>query len=92
MLRIVEQRYEAILQVEVPGRFVDGVDLDGPHANMIRDMAHSTQRVDQQKLPEALALNGPVYGQPAQKNDRYVNRRYSFRLIGGKGVEDHAVI
>src|SRR5262245_9145311 len=54
--RIVEKWGETVLLVKRPGLLVDGVDLDGVDAKLIRQFQAAMQGIDQQSRARALAL------------------------------------
>jgi hypothetical protein len=63
MTRIIFERCKAKLQVELPSRFVDGVDFHRPDSKLRCKMFGAAQRTDQQQTAESLPVNALVHGQ-----------------------------
>ncbi len=54
--RIVEQGFEAKLDIEVAGRVIDGVDFDRPDAGLVGQKLDTSQGIEQEKGAQATAL------------------------------------
>jgi hypothetical protein len=65
MTRIVEQGYEAKLDIEVPGRVIDGVDFDRPDADLVGQELDTSQGIEQEKGAQATALSAAIHGEPS---------------------------
>ena len=63
VLLVVEQRDEAVLEVELAGYLVDGIDLDGPDADVLGNVSNPTKGVDKKVFSQSPALDSFVHRQ-----------------------------
>ena len=75
MVGIIDQLHEAVLRIKGSCLLVDGIDLDGTHADMICKMLRSAQRIHEQQFSQALSLHGLIDGQSPQQNYRNIDVR-----------------
>jgi hypothetical protein len=63
--RIVEQGYEAKLDIEAAGRVIDGVDFDRPDAGLVGQELDTSKGIEQAEGTQATALSAAIHGEPA---------------------------
>jgi len=81
MFFIIKERCESVLQVELSCRFIDRIHFDSPDADLIGELDHSSERVEQQETTKPASLLRLSNRQSAEQCNRNINSWQSASLI-----------
>ena len=88
---VIDQWAKSECEIELSGVFIQSVDLDGPDADLGRDIQRATQGIHQQQRPKTLLLDALIDCEPTKQHHWDIDSRKCPGLDVGKCLVDHSM-